>query len=320
MHDFAYRSVTTEEQAQIGGGAHLLNFMGTDNIQGILWAQDWYLAKAFPGYSVYASEHMISTAYGKGLGEREYVLALLKTFPKGKISIVADTYDVYKFTQMLAEDAEIKELILSRAPGDTVVVRPDSGNPPEVISKLLNILWNGFGGTYNTKGYKVLNPAIRIIQGDGIDFQMTAEILHIMKSNMFAPDNLVFGSGSALLNKNFDRDTQKFAFKASFIVINGQRVNVQKDPITSSGKKSKTGELILHPVSNGKNFMTFSSSDHEENLATFHSYVDALRVVFLNGEMLIEDDYDTIKDRVTVHFNHEKQTDIDFSQFEVAAA
>lgn len=279
MHDFAYRSVTTEEQAEIGGAAHLLNFMGTDNIRGILWVMENYNAGVC-GFSVNATEHAVATPYGRGDGEREYVLTLLDKFLDGILSVVADSYDVYGFAKMLSEDPEIKAKILAR--DGVFVVRPDSGDPVEVNSKLLNILWKGFGGEFNSKGYKVLDKHVRIIQGDGIDLNMTKAILDMMKTNGYSACNLVFGSGSALLNKGFDRDTQKFAFKASFNIINGEEVFVQKDPITSSSKKSKKGRLILHPVLNG-NFTTYSSANGE---AGFSSYVDTLKVVFLNGEVI----------------------------------
>lgn len=318
MHDFSYRSCSSEEQSGIGGGAHLLNYRGTDNIQGILFAQDWYNAQEFPGYSVAASEHSISTAFGRGEGEREYVLNLLKNFPDTILSIVADTYNVYEFVKMLCEDKEIRELILSRPKGNHIVPRPDSGYPPEVLSKILDILWHGFGGTYNSKGYKVINPAVRIIQGDGIDFAMTEEILQVITDNGYAADNLVFGSGSALMNKNFDRDTNKFAFKNCFIVVNGEVINTQKDPFTSLGKKSKIGELKLTPLGGfDGEFMTISSVSAGANRSTFDCTVDALKVVFLNGEVLIEYLYDDIKKKVDdyfrIQYNHIDA--IDFSKF-----
>lgn len=235
LHDFGYRGVSSEETAGILGASHLINFQGTDTIEAINVVEEYYKwdrKDGLPGYSVVASEHSTATPFGR-YNERGYVLNMLEQYPNGIISAVSDSYDIYGFCEMLGTDSEIKEKILGR--DGVFVVRPDSGDPLEVISRIIDILWNNFGGSYTDKHFKLLDKHIRIIQGDGIDLEMIQAILTMLENKKFASDNIVFGSGGGLLQK-FDRDTQKFAIKCSLAVIDGKDVNVQKDPITSSGK------------------------------------------------------------------------------------
>ena len=289
LHDFGYRGVSSEETSEIGGMAHLVNFMGTDTISAILAANEFYNNDEFKmyAYSVPASEHSTMTSWGKE-HELDAIMNMLDSYPEGIVSVVADSFNVYKFAESLGEEP-LRSRILSRK--GTFVIRPDSGDPLEVNSKLIDILWNTFGGTYTDKGYKVLDPHIRILQGDGIDYEMIQQLLHLAESKKFSPDNWVYGSGGGLLQK-FDRDTQKFAIKCSYAIINGSEVDVQKDPITSSSKKSKKGKLKLHQ--SGYHFSTISSATETEPM--FNGYLDAMELVYENGELKREQSFDEIRD------------------------
>ena len=292
LHDFGYRGVSSEETAGILGASHLINFQGTDTLEAINVIEEYYKwdrKDGLPGYSVVASEHSTATPFGRD-NERGYVLNMLEQYPTGIISAVSDSYNIYDFCTMLGTDSEIKEKILAR--DGVFVVRPDSGDPLEVISRIIDILWNNFGGTYTDKHYKLLDKHIRIIQGDGIDLEMIQAILTMLENKKFASDNIVFGSGGGLLQK-FDRDTQKFAIKCSLAIIDGKEVNVQKDPITSSGKKSKQGRLKLHCAA-GK-FTTLSSASETSQM--FKSYDDSLRVVYKNGKLYNELTFNEIRER-----------------------
>lgn len=129
-----------------------------------------------------------------------------------------------------------------------VSISGNSGEPSEVLPRILDILGDRFGHTRNAKGYKVLNPKVRVIQGDGIDANSLLPIMRSVLKAGWSMDNLAFGSGGGLLQK-VNRDTQKFAFKCSAVKIDGQWREVLKDPVTDPGKKSKAGRLGLH---NGK--------------------------------------------------------------------
>jgi nicotinamide phosphoribosyltransferase len=84
-----------------------------------------------------------------------------------------------------------------------------------------------------------------VLQGDGIDGLMIKAILDRLVEAGYSSDNVFFGMGGQNLQK-VDRDTQKFALKCSAIKINGKWQNVQKDPITDSGKRSKPGRVTLY--------------------------------------------------------------------------
>ncbi len=158
--------------------------------------------------------------------------------------------------------------------------------PHEMLPYLLclALLGEALGCTENDKGFKVLNPKVRLIQGDGVNYESITEVLEAMQFDGWAAENIVFGSGGALLQK-MDRDTQKFAFKCSAIRIDGEWRDVFKDPITDPGKRSKRGRLRL--VSQGQgNFSTVSGEGE-----------DLLQEVFRNGELLIDQNLADIRAR-----------------------
>lgn len=280
LHDFGYRGVSSEETAGIGGMAHLINFMGTDTLAAILFANEYYNANGMIAYSVPASEHSVACSFGKD-NEEGYFLNMLKQYPTGIASIVSDTYDVFNFVETMCK--KFKDKILSRE--GTVVFRPDSGDPVDVNVKLINILWNIFEkeSTITSNGYKLLPPQVRLIQGDGIDLNSLELILKTVTDLGFSAENWVFGSGGGLLQK-FDRDTLKFAIKASYgettfdTIVTG--FNIQKDPITSSGKKSKAGQLKLVKSDLDSEYFTVTS-EHPD----FEKRKDELELVFENGEI-----------------------------------
>jgi len=278
LHDFGYRGVSSEETAGIGGAAHLVNFKGTDTILATRFLREYYGANQMTAFSVAASEHSISTAFGKE-NEEDYFLNMIRKYPTGIVSIVSDTYDVYNFVGTMSK--KHKEEILNR--NGSVVFRPDSGDPIEINMKLIDVLWNIFGGTYHN-GYKILVPQVRLLQGDGVDYDMMEKFLSTAKANNWSTDNWVFGSGGGLLQK-FDRDTQKFAIKASYMEQQiGDEIigkSIVKDPITMSSKKSKPGILKLHR--SGGKYSTISSE--RETKPMFNSYTDELETVFENGEL-----------------------------------
>jgi nicotinamide phosphoribosyltransferase len=239
LHDFGGRGVTCGEQAEIGGAAHLVFFMGSDTIEGVR-AANFYYDNPMAAYSVPASEHTVQCSFGSLPWEqREYLLAMLTAFAKeGKIvSIVLDGYDVYREAQQIVD---LKDVII--ASGARVVLRPDSGDPMEVLPRLFKIIEAGFGSTKNTKGYRVINH-IGFLQGDGVDYEAMVQILEMVTRLGYASSNIVFGSGGGLLQK-VNRDTYKFAQKASAILM-GVWKAIFKNPITDPGKKSKAGRLTL---------------------------------------------------------------------------
>lgn len=239
LHDFGYRGVTCDEQAAIGGAAHLINFTGTDNLAGVMLLKRHYSA-TMPGLSIPASEHSTITSWGRD-HELDAFRNMLDRYPTGLVACVSDSFNIWEACDNLW-GTELRDQILHR--DGVLIVRPDSGSPGVVIPKLLAILGKRFGHTVNDKGYKVLNPHVRVIQGDGIDKESLPHILSLVEQTGWSADNLAFGSGGGLLQK-MNRDTQRFAFKCSAIKRRGIWQDVYKDPITDSGKTSKRGRLAL---------------------------------------------------------------------------
>ena len=286
-HSFGYRGVSSNESAGIGGCAELLFSRGTDTVAGIIFAQDFYNATGMSGYSISASEHSTITAYGKNGEVAAYRNMLQKVGkPGGIFACVSDSYDIYNACENIWGGELRQEVIDS---GATVVIRPDSGEPVEVVSKCLAILAAKFGFTVNSKGYKVLNN-VRVIQGDGINIGAIRTILARINSEGFSTTNLAFGQGGGSLQK-LDRDTFKMAMKCSCVGVNGELRDVYKQPVTDSVKNSKKGQLDLICV-NGD----YQTVDRRFNSGEIYEDT-VLRTVYENGELLIDEDFETIRAR-----------------------
>jgi nicotinamide phosphoribosyltransferase len=280
LHDFGFRGVSSVESSAIGGAAHMINFMGTDNIAGLSFIQDYYNTKGIFGFSIPAAEHSTITSW-KRENERQAYENMLTQYSKGLVAVVSDSYDIYNACEKIWGE-ELKDKILTRE--GTLVVRPDSGIPKDVVLKIIEILGNKLGYTTNAKGYKVLVPQIRVLQGDGVDYESIGGILDNLKSHGWSADNIAFGMGGALLQK-LDRDTQKFAFKCSEAIVNDERRDVYKDPITDHGKKSKKGRLKLVKDSGG--YKTVGESETGQ---------DELQIVFEDGHIKKQYSFEEVKE------------------------
>lgn len=240
LHDFGARGVSSTESAAFGGAAHLVNFLGTDTVSGLLLARRYY-HEPMAGYSIPAAEHSTITSWGRE-HEVDAYRNMLTQFgkPGAIVAVVSDSYDIFHAIREHWGKTLREEVIAS---GATLVVRPDSGDPVDVVHQCVSMLDEAFGHTVNGKGYKVLNH-VRVIQGDGINPTSIRAILERITSYGYATDNLAFGMGGALLQR-LDRDTQKFALKCSAARIDGEWIDVYKDPVTDKGKSSKRGRMTL---------------------------------------------------------------------------
>lgn len=197
------------------------------------------------------------------------------------VSIVGDAYDIYNFVKLMGS---IKDEIIEKTKGGKfVVLRPDSGDPPEVVINCLQLLDQYFGHTVNDKGFKVLNN-VRVIQGDGITQDTIDRILYRAMTAEYSADNISFGQGGKLL-QGVDRDTQKFAMKCSAVRVNGEWRDVYKQPVTDWGKESKKGRVTLYKNENGFFTDVEGSSDSQPVLET----------VFENGEIVKNYTFDEIR-------------------------
>lgn len=243
LHDFGSRGVSSAESSAIGGTAHLYNFMGTDNVEALIFCMNLFDCE-MPGFSIPAREHSTTTIYTKA-GEDDAFLNSINQWGDGLYACVMDSYDFEAAVERVTT-GKFKDLIISK--GGTFVIRPDSGNPIDVVMAALEIIGKNVGYTRNNKGYKVLHPSYRVIQGDGVNTQEIGRILNWMEANRWSAENIAFGMGGGLL-QHMDRDTQRFAMKCSAAIINCKYVEVFKAPMTDMSKASKKGflDLILAP-------------------------------------------------------------------------
>jgi nicotinamide phosphoribosyltransferase len=282
LHDFGFRGVSSVESAGIGGLAHLVNFRGTDTFQAVVYGKKYY-GEPMAGFSIPAAEHSTITSWGKDNETRAFK-NMLDQFPSGLVAVVSDSYDIFKACKD-KWGSELKNAVENR--NGTLVIRPDSGDPEKIVLQVLEILGDSFGYSKNAQGYKELNPKVRVIQGDGVDFKSVDAILHGLKIKGWSAANVAFGMGGALLQK-LNRDTQKFAFKCSQVIVDSVPRDVFKSPITDQGKKSKAGRLRL--IQKEGEFQTVPYEPTRPG-------DDCLRQVFWNGSLQIEDTLEQIRSR-----------------------
>ncbi|MCY7348520.1 MAG: hypothetical protein LH614_20215, partial [Pyrinomonadaceae bacterium] len=242
------------------------------------------------GFSIPAAEHSTITSWGRE-NEIEAYRNILKHFakPNALVAVVSDSWDIYNAVEKIWGEQLKQEVVDS---GATIVIRPDSGEPVEVVSRVAKILGEKFGFEINSKGYKVLKN-VRIIQGDGVNQTSIRQILQRLKTEGFSASNIAFGIGGSLLQK-IDRDTLRFAYKCSAIAVGGEWREVYKQPITDSGKNSKKGRLDL--ILRDGEYETIKL-EADEQISAEHS---AMRVVYENGEMLIDDSLNEIRQRAAI--------------------
>lgn len=289
LHDFGARGATGDEAAGLGGAGHLVNFMGTDTLAALLVARRHY-GEALAGFSIPASEHSTMTAWGRA-GEADAYRNMIGTFggPQKLLAFVVDSYDLWNAVDRIVCE-QLKEQIENT--GGRVVIRPDSGDPIAVLPRLIEHLMQKFGFRVNAKGYRVLPDYIRVIQGDGINLDSLPRILESLKIRGLATENAAFGMGGGLLQK-VDRDSMRWAMKASQLIVNGQVRDVCKAPVTDLAKRSKEGLWAVAGVPGAYQGLRIEDLVGRQNL---------LRPVFRDGELLVDDTFAAIRERAAQHF------------------
>lgn len=252
-HDFSFRGMSSLQSAAASGAGHLLSFAGTDTMCSLDWIEKYYdSGESFLGGSVPATEHSVMCAGGKET-ETETFERLLSLYPSGIVSVVSDTWDLWSvLTKTLPK---LKDKILAR--DGKLVIRPDSGNPEDIIcgdpaapkdspayKGVIELLWDEFGGTVKD-GFRHLDPHIGCIYGDSINYDRAERIFARLAAKKFASTNVVFGVGSFTYQLQ-TRDVFGMAMKATWVEINGEGVDIFKDPVTDNGvKKSARGRLAV---------------------------------------------------------------------------
>ena len=305
-HDFSMRGMSSEQSTVASGAGHLLSFKGTDTIPSILFLEKYYNANIeaeLVGTSIPATEHSVMCSYGKQ-NEKELLKHLLENvYPTGIFSVVCDTWDFWKVvTEYLPE---LKEVILNR--NGKLVVRPDSGNPVDIIcgtkakdgntpeeKGLIELLYETFGGEVNKEGFKVLDSHIGAIYGDSITLEIAKEICEKLYKKGFATTNVVFGIGSYSY-QYATRDSFGFAVKATYAVVNSEERMLFKDPKTDSGiKKSQKGLVVVSKDKDHK----YIYEDGFVNNSEYKIKDNLLRTIFFNGKLLRQTSLSEIREKL----------------------
>jgi nicotinamide phosphoribosyltransferase len=285
LHDFGARGTSSGESAGLGGMAHLVNFMGTDTMEGLLAARRYYGAD-MAGFSIPAAEHSTMTSWGRAREEAAYANMLDAFEGEGKlVAVVSDSYDLDAALSDIW-GGSLRDKVLARK--GTLVVRPDSGDPVETPVRAVRTLWEAFGGSVNAKGYRVLDPHVRVIQGDGMTPVSIARLIDRLIAEGFAIDNIAFGMGGGLLQQ-VNRDTLRFAMKANAMRdADGLWHDVSKAPATDPAKASKAGRQAVVRGEGRLAARRMDAVTEADNL---------LRPVWRDGTLLVQHSFEDVRAR-----------------------
>ena len=318
LHHFGARACHSPESAAISGYAHASQFLGTDVFSSLFLMEDYYNQPAgvAASYSVWASEHSTITSNCSGTTsterlaeEEDFVYRMLIMNPDRPImSFVADSTDVYAFTNFCTSiDSRIRSLIESR-PHQKLVLRPDSGDPIEVLEGMLSIMIRNNIVEVPTASGKTLFRDFGLLWGDGITVDGIEGILQVFTTlyssthPKMAAENFIFGMGGGLATVDMHRDTSKYAVKCSSIVVdngefvfnddptevsvwkqNLQCVDVYKNPITDPGKASLKGKVTSYFDTEARTYI-IGIKGREPNMHCVNSLVETYR----DGKLLVD--------------------------------
>lgn len=268
LGDFSMRGQESAESATKSSAAFCLSFLNTATVPAAVWLHRYYncdLEKDDVVYGAISTEHSVMCSnFAVDGDEYTHVRRLLtEIYPHKSFSMVSDSYDYWNLVDNILP--ALKDEILAH--DGCLSVRGDSGDPVEVVTKTVFKLWETFGGTVNSKGYKVLNPHVKAIYGDSITPQRCEKIYQILEENGFAINNVSLGVGSFSMQcledlkvdgyylthpaapmpsptyNPYTRDTFGIAVKATYAEDkDGNPIMIFKNPKTDSGfKKSQKG-------------------------------------------------------------------------------
>ena len=309
-HDFSMRGMAGAEAGLISGLGHLVAFTGTETVPVLQFVEDYYPMEGFLAGTVPATEHSVMCAGGDE-NERETFQRLLDLYPEGILSVVSDTWD---FWRVLTEHLPaLKDQIMAR--NGKLVIRPDSGDPADIVcgvnSRLADdklgsytieqqkgayeLLWDLFGGTINEKGYKVLDPHVGVIYGDAMNYDRIQDICARLEAKGFSIESMVFGLGSYGYQYQ-TRDTFGFAMKATNVTIDGEDRAIFKDPVTDSGlKKSLKGRIQVFKDAEGEIYAADADALYPADWAEEDNEKDLLQTVWKDGKFVKTYSFDEVR-------------------------
>ena len=300
---FDFRGEECLQSAVKAGAGWCLSFLNTATVPTIPYLEQYYncdCTKEPVAFGSPSTEHAVMCSNYAVDGDEETLIRRLLTeiYPTRSFSCVCDSYDYWNVVDNILP--KLKKEILEHE--GCFLVRGDSGDCVEVVTQTVFKLWDIFGGTINSKGYKVLDPHVKAIYGDSITIQRCRRIYEILEKNGFACSNVALGVGSFSFQcveedgilKPFTRDTFSSCIKATYCEIDGKPYPIFKDPKDGGFKKSQKGCCVVYTDSKGElqyidEFTWEESCFNPENL---------LRPIFKDSEMLIEENLQTIRNRL----------------------
>ncbi len=257
---FDFRGDYCLDSALKASAGWCLSFENTATVPAIPYLEKMFncdCTKESVAFGAVSTEHFVMCSnYAYDGDEITFIRKLLtELYPDTSFSAVLDSYDYWNVIDNILP--QLHDEILNH--NGCMLMRGDSGDCVEVVTKTVFKLWEQFGGTVNNKGYKVLNPHVKAIYGDSITIQRCEEIYKILMENGFACSNVALGVGSFSMHcieeentlKPFTRDTFGCAIKACYAEIDGKEYPIFKNPKESGFKKSQKGLCYVYRDENG---------------------------------------------------------------------
>lgn len=294
---FDFRGEECLQSAEKAGAGWCLSFLNTATVPTIPYLETNYncdCTKEPVAFGSPSTEHSVMCSNYAVDGDEETLLRRLLTeiYPNTSFSAVLDSYDYWNVIDNILP--KLKTEILAH--NGCMLMRGDSGDCVEVVTKTVFKLWDIFGGTVNSKGYKVLDSHVKAIYGDSITVQRCEKIYKILMKNGFACSNVALGVGSFSFQcieedgalKPFTRDTFSSCIKATYCEIDGKPYPIFKDPKDGGFKKSQKGCCVVHDYTTEDGVETIWYSDGYAWDEACKSNYNQLVTVFKDGEMTKE--------------------------------
>lgn len=302
---FDFRGEECLESAVKAGAGWCLSFLNTATVPTIPYLEKNYFCDCTKEYVAYGSpstEHSVMCSNYAIDGDEITLLRRLLTeiYPNTSFSAVLDSYDYWNVINNILP--QLKTEIMNH--NGCMLMRGDSGDCVEVVTKTVFKLWDEFGGTINSKGYKVLDPHVKAIYGDSITVQRCEEIYKILMENGFSCSNVALGVGSFSFQcieedgflKPFTRDTFSSCIKATYCEIDGKPFPIFKNPKDGGFKKSQKGCCRVYTRCDGSIY--YEDELTWEQATDYEKRGNMLIPVFKDGELLKEQSLKEIRDRL----------------------
>ena len=305
LGDFSMRGQESLESAIRSSAGFCLSFLNTATVPAIPFLEENYncdCTKEPVAYGAISTEHSVMCSNAALDGDEVTMLRRLLNdiYPNHSFSMVSDSYDYWNLVDNLLP--QVKDDVLRH--NGTLSIRGDSGDPVEVVTQTVFHLWDIFGGSVNSKGYKVLDSHIKAIYGDSITPQRAEQIYHILIENGFACNNVSLGVGSFSMQcleqdgwlNPYTRDTFGIAVKATYGEIDGEPLMIFKNPKTDTGHFKKSQRGICRVFKDNLGEITYEDGFDKNTFPADQQ--NLLEAVFRDGKMTKEYTLNDVRERL----------------------